>query len=240
MESTNLITPACLELLKVGITFLAAIISLITAYFVYRLGLKAFFRQKEYENVRKRYLESGVELVSSQIDYALGVYRHNWMLLLRIMKQYRDIEEQLSVDDFFEQFIELDQSYFQITPMYRVHVLFKSSVVWEAYQKAFSFVGTTNDKIKAEFGSVLKAMLEVQKHPNKDDFLKKAHQLAIDIDQKSQKFSILLAELQGVAELLERENLTRQAISVFASRQEVKRAVQILREVFPGEEKAQP
>ena len=79
---------------------------LMAAYFAYWLGMKAYFRQKEYENVRTRYLECGIELVCSQIDYALGVYRHNWMLALRTLKQYRDVEQYVSIKDFYSIFLD--------------------------------------------------------------------------------------------------------------------------------------
>lgn len=228
-----------LELAKVAIALLVAVTGLVTAYIVYRLGLRAYFRQKEFENVRKRHLDGGVELVCSQVDYALGVHRHNWMLLFRTMKQYRDIEEHISVEDFFDQFIEIDQSYFQITPMHKVQVLLKDQVVWEAYQQVFSFVGTTNDKIKADFGAVLKAMLEKPNHPNKEAFLAEAHRFAVEVNKESEKFSVLLAALQDIAEVLERENLDQKAIAAFASREEAQNAVRRLRDVFPAEDDAQ-
>jgi hypothetical protein len=230
-----IICPALLELAKVGIAFLSVILSLLAAYLVYRLGLRAYFKQKEYENVRKRYLEDGIELICSQIDYALGVYRHNWMLLLRILKQYRENERQLSVEDFYDSFIELDQAYFQITPMYKVQVLLQDRVLWVAYQDVFSFVGNANNKIKADFGDALKAMLEVPEHPNKVAFVDRSTLLANETEEEAEKIYLLLGQLQDIAEILEREKLTRRAISAFADRKEAKNVVQALRKIFPSD-----
>jgi len=105
---------------------------------VYLLGQKAYFRQKEYENVRARYLDKGVELVCSQVGYVFSVFNSNWTLYLRTLKQYRDIEEFVAVDDFFVQFIELDLGQFQTTPIHKVNVLLNNQVVWRQRLKVLS------------------------------------------------------------------------------------------------------
>lgn len=53
---------------------LAPIVAVLIAYF---LGAAAYFRQKEYELVRKRYLEEGVDVISEEADKALGVFWRN-------------------------------------------------------------------------------------------------------------------------------------------------------------------
>jgi hypothetical protein len=69
-------TPASNKAL--GITYdmaelIAVLVALLGAYAAYHLGLAAYVRQKEFENVRTRYLDNGVELTCSHVDCALGV-----------------------------------------------------------------------------------------------------------------------------------------------------------------------
>ena len=75
---------------------------LLAAYVVYRLGLRAFYQQKSFDNFQKRYLSEGIDLWASQVDYALWIFRNNWSLMLRVLKQYRESEETLNMDDFFK------------------------------------------------------------------------------------------------------------------------------------------
>ena len=214
------------ELVKIGIALAGAVIA-------YRLGLSAYFRQKEFENVRTRYLDQGLELACSHVDYVLGVFRNNWALMLRSLRQYRDADQLMPFEDFARQLREVDQSYFQLTPVYKIKSLVGSDIFWVAHQKVFSFVGTANETIKADYGLALKEMLEHPHHPAKDEFLKKGLEKALELNQDAQRYYTLVAELQGLAEMLERENLSRDAVQTFRDREDVKKVIERVANLFP-------
>lgn len=208
-----------------SITTIQIVAGLIGAYFVYRLGLRAYVRQKQYERFQKRYLEQGMDLWSSQLEYALGVYRKNWSLLLRIMKQYRDAEAALTTDDFFKQFRELDQSYFQIGPNAKIQSLLGTQVFWLAYQSVFSFVTNANDSIKADFGFGLNQMLKKSSHPNKVKFLEEAENLANDLNTNSKPLYEIVSKFNNLIELLAKSDYTTATMEDFKNRTEVREII---------------
>ena len=209
--------------------------ALIGAYIVYLLGLRAYFSQKEFENVRLRYLDSGLDLASSQVEYALGVYRSNWALLLRYAKLCRELKAPFDAEDFFIQFRELDQSHFQITPVHRIKALLPSEVIWSAYQQVFSFVGTTNDKIKADFGPVLKMLSENPLNPNRELIVADAEKLAHELDDTSKKFYVYLFELNNLAQVFEQQKFKRKDIHKFSKQKDVSEIVARLESSFPND-----
>jgi len=214
------------------ITFLAALL-------VYWLGLKAYYKQKEYENVRSRYLDNGVEIVISQVDYALGVFRHNWMLMLRTLRQYRELESQVSINDFLAQFREIEQNKFQLAPIYKIKPILNDDVLWIAYQSVFSFVGTTNDKIKADFAGVLREILEHPEKADKEGFLKEAENFSKDINEEAQKYYVIISVLHEISEILEKGKYSTESIYNLHKTEECKEFVKTLHQHFPAEEDAQ-
>ena len=137
---------------------------LLAAYVVYRLGLSSYFRQKEYEHVRSRYLDHGFDALTAEVEYALSVYRTNWALVLRYTKLYRDIQQPLDVSDFFHQFREFDQQRFRLVPAHRLKSLLQEDTIWNAYQRVIAFVNSTNDTIKADFGVALRVLASHPSH----------------------------------------------------------------------------
>jgi hypothetical protein len=70
--------------------FVSMLIALLTIWLGYRLGLIAYFRRKEHEQIIQRYLEQGVDLISANIDHALSVFRENWSQSLWLLKEFRE------------------------------------------------------------------------------------------------------------------------------------------------------
>lgn len=214
--------------------------ALIGAYIVYRLGLRAYFSQKEFENARLRYLDSGLDLASSQVEYALGVFRSNWALLLRYAKLCRELNAPFDAADFFTQFRELDQAQFQITPAHRIKALLPSEAIWSAYQQVFSFVGTANDKIKADFGQALKVLSENSANPDRASIVAEAENLAHELNSASQKFYTYLSELNNLAQVFEQQKFRRKDIHKFSKRKDVREIITRLESSFPSDLTVKP
>lgn len=212
--------------------------TLIGVYIVYWLGLRAYFSQKEFENVRLRYLDAGLDLASAQVEYALGVFRSNWMLLLRYAKLCRDLNAPFDAADFFAQFRELDQGQFQITPAHRIRALLPSEVVWSVYQEVFAFVGTANDKMKADFGSALNMLSKNPASLDRAAFFSEAEKLAQELNDASQKFYIYLSELNNLAQVFEQQRLKRKDLQRFSKQKDVKEIVTRLEAKFPTDNSA--
>src|SRR6185369_6140349 len=85
------------------------LITIFALYIAYRLGLRAYFRQKDYELVRQRYLTEGADEVAANIEYGLSVHRNNWARGLKIIRTFRDIGDQISPKMLEDGFSEFDQ-----------------------------------------------------------------------------------------------------------------------------------
>lgn len=202
---------------------------LIGAYVVYWLGLRAYFAQKEYENVRERYLSQGFDVAIANVEYALGVHRANWMLMLRHLKLCRDTDGPYHTDEFIAGFVELDHQKFQVTPVHRIGRLLEADDLWGFYQLVFAFVGTKNDFIRADFGATLRMMDAAPQMYEKSDFVKKAEALAEEMNQDAKAYYLFLHELHTLAHAFERERYTRRSVATFAKRSDVKEVLRRMR-----------
>lgn len=207
-------------------------------YIVYRLGLRAFFLQREYENVRSRYLDNGLDLASAQVEYALSIFRSNWSLLLRYTKLCREMASPFEPEDFFAQFREIDQSQFQITPVHRINALLPNEIIWNQYQRVFSFVGTSNDQIKADFGPALRVVAQNPNQPNRAKIVSEAEKLARELGDGANQFYVYLSELNNLAQIFEQHPIRRVDVPSFSKRKDVKQIMQRLMEAFPGDRNA--
>lgn len=202
------------------------------AYLIYRLGLRAYHKQKSHEQFQARYLSEGLDIWTSQCDHTLGVFRHNWALMLRVVKQYRDYDTAANSQDFFDKFIELDYANFRIGPNSRIQSLIDSKVFWMAYQSIFAFVATSNDAMKADFGTGLKAMVATANHPKKAGFVEEAIRMSDEQNLKAKPLYELVSIMFQLSELLAKTNYSMQEIHKFSERQDVIDRVQEMQKIM--------
>jgi hypothetical protein len=210
-----------------------AVGALAGVYLVYLLGLRAYFKQKRAEQTRTRLLDSGIDLIAQQLDYALGIHRNNWALMLRYLKLYRDAPIAINVDDFFTQFRELDQGQFQIAPIHRLHALIDDEIIWNGYQKIFSFVATRNDRMKSDIGVALQQLASHDAHPKKERFVTEALVVAEEMSKDSDALYPFVSELMNLARIVDGSKLTRRQIERFPRREDVRNTLELLHKRYP-------
>ncbi len=108
------------DLLSVAIKF---IIPIILAFLAYLFGLKTYFRQKEYEMVRKRYLEEGIDLIAQESDRALSIFIYNWSRGLTVIKHFRDFGTKIDPLLYTSGFETLNINGLFIRPNYKLKLL---------------------------------------------------------------------------------------------------------------------
>lgn len=128
------------EVTRGGVTIAAACVA---AW----LGVKVFLRQKEYDLVKQRYLEGGIDVVAAHQEEALGIFHHNWARCLQLVKMFRDAQESFDLDQLQQGFLELDSSKFHAIPHHRLQILVRTQVFWEVYQMALAFAVNANAKV---------------------------------------------------------------------------------------------
>lgn len=97
----------CEELVQGGVTIVAV-------WLAAWLGLKGFFRQKEFELVKERYLEGAIDIVAAHYEETLGIYDHNWTRCLKVLQAFRDMKSHFDLGELQQGFLQLDLSRFDV------------------------------------------------------------------------------------------------------------------------------
>ena len=94
------------------------------------IALRLYFRQKEYELIKQRYLEGAIDIVAAEVEQALGVVQHNWTRCLNIVKTYRDENINFDVKELEKGFVDLDSKLHRV-PHHRIGNLIGSQLIWD-------------------------------------------------------------------------------------------------------------
>jgi hypothetical protein len=115
-------------------------------------ALWAFFRQKQYELAKQRYLEQGVDVIAAELELCLGVVRHNYARSLQLCRTFRDYDENFDVAEIKRGFLQLNSSNFRQVAHYRVGLLIDSQTVWGVFQHAMAHAATANALLSRDSG----------------------------------------------------------------------------------------
>jgi len=191
------------------------------------VALKLYFRQKEYELVKMRYLEGAVDILAAELEATLGTLSHNWSRCLQICKSFRDTDSHFDLAELKSGFRELDSSNFHEIAQHRLSSLVGADVLWDAYQAAMAHANSANNMFTREIPEAIRLRLTTTLMclPAKD----MAEQMMHDLKKKHDaglKFAGLIRALYGIGLILESEKLRLKAVAQFASRPDVKQLMQ--------------
>lgn len=200
------------------------------------VALRVYFRQKEYDLTKQRYLEQGIDVVASELEVALGIVSHNYARSLQLCKFYRDSGPMLDTKELERGFLELDSSKFHVIAHHRLSALLQNQVVWESFQSAMAHATTANSVITQEIPEAIRRHL---KDPNRFNDRKKLSEDMVKFLQEKHdqgsKYENLIRELHALSLLLEAEPLSLKAIAKFSSTPEVRLLIGRLRNMFPAQ-----
>jgi hypothetical protein len=209
--------------------------TVLVAYLVYRLGLRAYQMQKEYELVRARYLEAGIDRMASNFEYALSVFRQNHARALHIAKLIRDVGlEEAALFSGPQAATDLDDGRMEITASHRVRQLVNSQTFWDTSQLLFAEVKSANYFFEMSIGSFLSSASTQKGKPI--DRAKAAEiifQEAQAWHGKIERYYHPPSALQALATLLESSRFTLIQIGKFHERSDVREIVRAVRRNFP-------
>jgi len=210
--------------------------TLIAAVIAPLLGLFVYFRQKQYELVRKRYLEDGIDVILNYIEYVDSTFRHNWSRALTCLKLYRDAGSDISRDLYTNGYVELEPPTFQMSRNYILRELTGSDVFFNILQLLLAFVGNANAFIMHDLCFAIKISVEGGKENKvlmpKDKLIDAYFEKLRNLDQKSHKYALLHNELHKIATCLSKERLTFKTVESFRDKAVVKLGVSNLRKAF--------
>ena len=205
------------EMLKVIAPIVAALVAaVVAAYLAYRWGSRTYLAQKEYELVRQRYLSNGIDLMAAEVEYTLGIYRHNWFLALDVLKHLRDLGPKMPQHACDAAFFVPEPQYLQIGPAHRVNSLLGDQVLWDAQQNAFVFAQHAAVFFRNDMCSAISFSLEHDPTAEQCAELYETYMAEVrKLNSEARRHHILLSKLQDVAARFERAEFTFETLGRF-------------------------
>lgn len=197
------------------------------------IALRLYFRQKEYELLKARYLEGGIDVISGEVEHALGVVSHNWARCVTVVKAYRFEQTHFDLEELSKGFLQLDASNFQRVAHHRVQALVGSPLVWEVFQLAMAYCSNADAKITGEIPDGIRMKLKTQEiGASHEDVAKAAHAELQKLHDGSHRYAALTKELQVLAIQLEGERLSFKRLAKFRERKQVRATLSRLESEF--------
>ena len=188
------------------LTPLTPVFSLLaTALITYLLGRSAYFQQKEYEAVRKRFLENTLDLFTSHVEHCLSIHRMNWQTSLSILKQFRDAGAQIPIDGLNARVCHVDHTNMNIAAAHRMGILLNGNTSFFSMQQllvAFVAEGAflLEDDLITSIKLVTKGDIPADKIPN---LCEKYFERIKKLDEDARPFYVLLTESSSIAHIFE-------------------------------------
>ncbi len=203
------------------------------------IGLLVYHRQREYELVRNRYLVDGIDVILSHVEYAQGVFRHNWARSLNLIQQFRDAGKDTSKDLYSTGFIQLDPNRFEISRNYILIELVGDDIYAHIQELMFAYVSSANSFFVNDLCQMVRMYIEGTKEfeikHNNYQIAEEYTKYTIEKEECFRKYYSLLGELRNVSAILVREKFTFKGIKNFREKTEVKESIKRLKSEFEEE-----
>jgi len=199
------------------------------ALLAYLLGRMAYFQQKEFELIRKRYLENTLDLFAGHIEHCLSVHRMNWQQSLEVLRVFRDGGEHTPMPQLNKTPIHrVEHSNLHIATAYRLgRLLNREMSFFKLQQLLVAFVEEgaaliANDML-VTIGMVVDGKISPRKIPEIVEGYEKRLKAR---DEEAKAYYRLIAEVEAIVMEFEESRFTLKNLHKFAKRKEVRRAIE--------------
>lgn len=210
----------------------AILVVLVTAL----LGLWAYFRQKEYELVRQRYLDEGIDVLIHHVETALSIFQFNFTHALLVLKTFRDLGADMPSRLYDSGFQDLDRVTMVPTRNYLLEKLVGDDVCYKIHQLMMVFVHDANNFFMNDLCSMLRVKInggrEIGVKATREEIVEIYLKNCIDYEKQAHRFWILLGNLQNIAISFEKERFTFKKLGVFRNNPSVLKSLTVLKEQF--------
>jgi len=221
------------DLLKNYIAPVASLLAVLLGYFLAR---RTYFRQKEFEAITRRYLEEGVDAISRNVDRSLGVYRHNWCASTVVLKHFRDLGKDIPKALYEGAFVAPDPSLFEIWRDYRLLDVVGTDVFNRAHQQLDAFVRSSYAFFQNDLATMVRVSVEGGKERSlsRDEVVNGYMEEVKRLGRESERFYVLLAELQRIGAELQSERFTFHSLRGLRHRQAIVESIDKMNQHFPA------
>jgi hypothetical protein len=217
------------ELVRGIFTLVAVALGALAAFF-------AYFRQKEYELTKQRYLEGGVDIVQASLQRSLGALSHNFYRTIENCRALREIGRDFDLTEFSRGYAQPETSKFEQIANHRISSLTGSGVVWNIFQSAHAKIDFANIEI---CGDIPNAARQLIKNNKSDADISAAASKMIEHAKKVHdelfEYAEFFKQLHKLGLLLESERLSLKSVAKFCEKSEVKDIIDALRKEYPSD-----
>jgi len=225
---------------NVATSVISGLFAVLAAYIAASFALSHYFRQKEYEIVKQRYLENGIDKIVSGLEINFNNLRHNWARSLFLVQQFRDYGEHFDITELDKGFLEIYPADFERVANHRIEYLTKSEVIWLAFQLSLVFAKKSNDVITKELPKVMEIKNDIEEEEERRAVAVSMYGELTKINDNIEKYELVIDKLMVISSALEREKLGFDNISRFSRLYVVREALEYIEKEFkevPGQEK---
>lgn len=217
-------------------THIKPFISILVVLVAYFLGKSAYFRQKEYELITKRYLEEGLDKISENVDSSLADFRHNWAHCLNAIKSFRELGMDMRPELYTEGLIAPNPSSFELWRDYRLKHIVGDNIFNCAHQLLDAFIKESYYFFKDDLCNGIRITLEGGKELEvvspREEIINCFMDETLKLDQRSKKFYVLLGELQNISHIIQTKRFSFKNLEKLKTHKVIKQAVKNLYATF--------
>lgn len=217
------------DLVKLANEILRAALTIVAGLVLAYGGLRIYFRQKEYELVKQRYLEQCLDVVAAELEEVTTVLLHNWARALEVVKELRDVPANFEKAHLEQGFLPFRGSNFKHAAHHRLRILTGSEILWESYQLALSRHMGLNSMAAKEIPHAISEFL-AGRLPNatSSEIVDTALEVLKPMVSKSSEFAPLQDAIMRLTAEMEQSKLSFQQVKTFATRPAVQSIVKAL------------
>lgn len=215
-------------------TILGAILVLVGAPL---FGIWVYFKQKEYETIRHRYLDDGIAVIIRQVEYALDVFQYNWARSIYLLKTYRDLGINTPPELYNSGFISIDKPIsLEASRHYLLREIIGDKVFFDVHQLLAVFLHDADNLFTVDLCSAIRISLKGGKGSITIDPPEKIYEEFIKAlekkDKEGQLFYFLLGNLKMLESLLSKKHYSFKSINKFRDYPEVIKSISDLKQTF--------
>lgn len=201
------------------------------------IATTAYFKRKEYETVRQRYLDDGLVKIIQQAEYGLGVFEYNWAHSVHLLKTYRDLGPNCPPEFYKFGFANFDASIsFEASRHYLLTDLIGDKVYFDIHQLLIGYLHEADNLFKLDLGSALRLSLEgaeggtIISAPQE---IYESYKEALEkIHKESEPYYVFLGNLQLITSELSRRRYNFKSLKKFKNEPQVIKSIASLKEIF--------
>jgi hypothetical protein len=198
------------------------------------IGLFIYFKQKEYEIVRQRYLDNCLDLLCSNISQLLAIFRNNWTMSLHNYQIFNTAGANIETKYYQDRYLKVDQNLLETNAFYRLNILLDDQIFWKATQELIAFVDNSESFFVNDFMMAIKLFVNTDKlQTSQNDICKEYFPKLSSYEEQSHKYYDILTGLQIISTILEEQRFSYKSIRKLKKNKDVKAVINKIKETFP-------